>query len=759
MRHEKQRSKRNQYWIIVFLLILFLGFPGAAMGAPSRIELEVFPGFDGAYKGDWVPVRVRISNPGEDIEGELVARTGHEPWPESENRLLAAEPVKLAGGTSKEVTLFLSGALATPETRIEFRTDDGVVAQKLLGGERVEDVEKLIGVLSDSPGLSSLLHRWVGTTDAPRTWVQLLKAEEIPEKDVGLSGLDVLVINGFDSASLGESRQAAIRRWVKRGGLLVVAGGPSLASAKDWESMLPVMVEGTSTLKDLKPFNRWGSVPDLESPFLVSSARLADGGQTVIAAGDLPLIARRPVGSGAVVFAAYDLTASPLAEWPGNERLWREMLILGGGEGSALQLGTPYSGRFAPLEQAVPQMPHLRLPSLPVMVALFLVYASVVGPITYWILSRLKRREWAWWIIPSLGIVVSLGVYAYGQIIRGGDVLVHNLAYVETDPSGEARIQGVSGFVSQEAGTYRLEGSPEMWMWPLSQGVQSRPDVKVSAQPSITFFEVPYWTMRKVYAETTKSLGGDLRAVARYRDGTLRGEVKNGTRLPLRNVTISMGNRIHRVGSLSPGETGRFEVDYVPDRDGRMEGDALPNPMMAAMQQPTREDLMRIGGSGVRVMGWTEEPVFSYEVQGHRTKAEHLALVLGRVEIKPLEKNGTLLWPDGTIPARPVGGENWMAPHVGHAVQEEFGDPVMLAYDLDAVPDHWKPLRIDFSPGVADQVEVYDWQRGEWVKATRLSDRSPDHLSAFISPFDRVVVRMNQRGPYPAIEVEGRVVR
>ena len=111
-------------------------------------------------------------------------------------------------------------------------------------------------------------------------------------------------------------------------------------------------------------------------------------------------------------------------------------------------------------------MPHLRLPSLPAVAMLFLAYALTIGPITYWILSRMNRREWAWWIIPSLGIAATLGIYTYGKIVRGDEVLVHNLAYVETKTSGEAGVLGVSGFITQEAGTYRLEGSPEMWMWP-----------------------------------------------------------------------------------------------------------------------------------------------------------------------------------------------------------------------------------------------------------------------------------------------------
>ena len=750
------RRRRGYLKGLVMLLVLFLGFPGMAAGAPGQIRLEVSPGYDGVYKGDWVPVRVKISNTGGDIEGELVVRSEHIPTPAPESRLFVAESVKVAGGTSKEVTLLLSEPGFLADATIQFRTDGRVLAREKIEGERVADSELLIGVLSHSPILSSHINRWVGTADAPRAWVQLLKAEEIPEKDAGLSGLDVLVVNGIDLGSLGSSRQKAIRRWVEKGGLLVVAGGPSFDSTLgDWRSMLPVKVEGRTALKDLKPFSRWGKVPDLDSPLPVSRTRLADGGRSVIAAGDLPLLARRPVGTGAVVYAAYDLTAAPLAKWDGNERLWREMLILGGGEGSSLRSTVTFDPT---LEQAILLMPHLRLPSLPAVAMLFLAYALAIGPITYWILSRMNRREWAWWIIPSLGIAIALGVYTYGKVVRGDDVLVHNLAYVEAKNSGEARVLGVSGFITQEAGAYRLEGSPEMWMWPLFHGERNRSEVVVSGRPSVTFHGVPHWTLRKVIVETTKSLDGELRAVARYEDGTLRGEVTNGTRLPLRDVTVDLGSRRHRVGSLAPGETRDFETSYVPDRDGRARNDFMPEPMPAGDRDLTREDLMRTVGTGIRVTGWTEAPVFSYEVRDHKTKAENLAQVLGRVEVMPRQKGESILWPRGTVPVRPLGGRSSMLRLSGGMVaEEEWKDPVLVAYDLPSAPSGWKPLRIDFAPEA--DVEVYDWRRGKWVKASLLPEEPSGDLSSFVSSFGRVVVRMEQAGSYPSLEVEGRVVR
>src|SRR5690606_16893588 len=106
------KRARTCFWKgLLVLFAFFLGLPGVAEGSPGPIKLGVYPGFDGEMKGDWVPVRVKITNSGAAVEGELIARR-----PDIIHRLHAVERVKLAGGTSREVSLLLSPALASPET-------------------------------------------------------------------------------------------------------------------------------------------------------------------------------------------------------------------------------------------------------------------------------------------------------------------------------------------------------------------------------------------------------------------------------------------------------------------------------------------------------------------------------------------------------------------------------------------------------------------------------------------------------------------
>ena len=59
------KSIQARFWKgLLVLFVLFLGFPQMVEGSPGPLKLEVYPGFDGEMKGDWVPVRVKITNSG-----------------------------------------------------------------------------------------------------------------------------------------------------------------------------------------------------------------------------------------------------------------------------------------------------------------------------------------------------------------------------------------------------------------------------------------------------------------------------------------------------------------------------------------------------------------------------------------------------------------------------------------------------------------------------------------------------------------------
>ena len=438
--------------------------PASAFAAPSAsVKLEVSPGFDGSYGGPWVPVRVTIKNNGPDLEGEVEARLPDDNM--MANETTPFQKVQVASGTTKEVTLLLPERMAYSDTRIELQVKGKIVASTKMGGDEIGEQVLTVGVLNDGafrvPFLEDLSRDGI---DQYSIGIYPLKREEIPAIGEGLSGLDVLVINNFPSETLSPSQRKAIHKWVQNGGTLLIAGGTGVTqSARGLESLLPIQLEGTDILNDVNGLSKFGKVPSVEK-LTVSKGRLVENGKLIASQGDLPLIASRSFDQGKVVYAAYDLSVPPLAEWQENKKMWGEILFQGYVESG--ELGDIFQDQYFSLLEAVQHVPKLNLPSFGGMAILFLVYVLLIGPILYFLLSRFRRKEWGWWIIPACGVIVSLLIYAYGLEMRGNDPILHNVSVVKLDESGEARMRGASGLIAPKAGTFHLQTAPDTFGWP-----------------------------------------------------------------------------------------------------------------------------------------------------------------------------------------------------------------------------------------------------------------------------------------------------
>ena len=86
------------------------------------------------------------------------------------------------------------------------------------------------------------------------------------------------------------------------------------------------------------------------------------------------------------------------------------------------------------------------------------IYIALVGPVNYFILSRIKRSGWGWVTIP-LVIAVFTGIaWTVGFSLRGAEIIVSRLTVVQSFPnSDEARLEQVIGLLSPRRATYSLD--------------------------------------------------------------------------------------------------------------------------------------------------------------------------------------------------------------------------------------------------------------------------------------------------------------
>ena len=65
-------------------------------------------------------------------------------------------------------------------------------------------------------------------------------------------------------------------------------------------------------------------------------------------------------------------------------------------------------------------------------------YILLIGPISYFVLRRVDRRELAWVTAPILIVTFSACSYGIGRTLKGSDVVLNQVAVVRTSPTGAA---------------------------------------------------------------------------------------------------------------------------------------------------------------------------------------------------------------------------------------------------------------------------------------------------------------------------------
>src|SRR5690606_30805106 len=239
-----------------------------------------------------------------------------------------------------------------------------------------------------------------------------------------------------DSGAISTAQRQALTDWITAGGHLVVTGGANWqGTAAGLTDLLPLVPEGTTTLDDLTPLADWLGVSDSEARSLraqtvISTGTLGEGARTLLATGDgTPLLVRRRLGAGTVDYLTADPNTQPLRNWGNLSDLWFTMLTSTG--------ATPgWSHGFRDWEQAANAVEILPgydpLPDILPLCAFLLGYIALIGPINYFVLNRINRREWAWITIPAFILVFSVASYVLGFNLRGNEATLNRLAVVQS---------------------------------------------------------------------------------------------------------------------------------------------------------------------------------------------------------------------------------------------------------------------------------------------------------------------------------------
>ncbi|HKX76701.1 MAG TPA: hypothetical protein VJR05_15065 [Acidimicrobiia bacterium] len=385
-----------------------------------------------------------------------------------------------------------------------------------------------------------------------------------------------------------------------------------------------------------------------------------------------------------------------------------------------------------------------RVPRLPWLLMAVVGYALLVGPVNFFVLSKLRRRELAWFTVPVLSLLAVATFWVAGRaqlqttivnhatVIVGGEVpSARSALALAVGAAGERRVQVPAGWrvyptaVTSMAGELPLASSPGLlgddgsFVFDLAQlgavGLQG----------------------------TWDSQGVDLPQVTASRDGgEVRIEVENSTSLEFWAWGLVATGRIQVAPDpLAPGARGTASA--LPGQPGFNEGfvgDAVINARQLWDDQYAWARLSPLGLTATGDLGHVDSYFFGFTdqveipvvVNGRTYQARGTSLV-----VIPLSMSA-----DGELTSLTA-----QLVDPGDASFIESGPGYLNVSTSEMTVGWWVPPSENGNPRLQvtnifgelpRQLDAYDWQRGEYAQVNAGQELD---LDRFRSPAGDVLLR------------------
>lgn len=356
-------------------------FPTRGDGAP--VSLEYFLGFQGYFQLDtWTPLTVALENQGRALHGQLevIVTSGSEFVGDVRQTPFVLD-VDLPYNSSKLCSFTIPIETFTHELLIQLRQEQKVILSESIN-LRPHYTQKPLAVVVDdktSPDFLSVLPDDLAAVN--------VRPRYLPETWFGYDGVELLIINAQMLQSLRDRQFQALQDWIMRGGSLVTAGGVNYGALSDRRTarLLPLQIKGLKQVTELASLQQFcGYTLSSPDPFLILDANMPDA-SVIVQEHSLPIIQRRTLGAGNILFLAFDFQNPLFSRWPHRPAFWQRIrALLPQVEREVIQLDPREIG-----EILLTNMP-LRFPK-----SLLILGFLVIYTLTMWILFRQigKQRE------------------------------------------------------------------------------------------------------------------------------------------------------------------------------------------------------------------------------------------------------------------------------------------------------------------------------------------------------------------------------
>ncbi len=434
------------------LLVLFLPLI-PAFSAPITMEYSL--GFDGFFQlNKWAPLHVMLENRGKTINGtlEVIVTSGNE-YLRNVHDTTYSMDAELPTNSKKLFSFTILLDSFTHPIIIRLRDGEKIILSHLLNLRPNYTTKSLVLFLGGKTAsdFASLLPE--------RVLPIISRARFLPESWYGYDGVEMLILHASALKNLRERQFTALTEWLKKGGYLIIAGWLNYGSLLDQRTrrLLPVNIFGTEQVFELNSLERFcGQRLTSLDPFLILKAEIEDS-EVLLKQDDIPLITRKGIGLGRVIFLAFDYQNPPFSEWTGRRSFWSKILALKP-PGDSFSSELEEQEILSSMTSGIPS----RFPNFLLVLPFLAVYVILVHILIKRVEKNIGHRRKEISCLMTIIVVFSVASYWLFFYKNALKDLSHN-SFIQMKISGQnmmASSKYIVGLYSLQNGDYRLSLGP-----------------------------------------------------------------------------------------------------------------------------------------------------------------------------------------------------------------------------------------------------------------------------------------------------------
>lgn len=228
----KKTINKKIFSVILCIFIFSLVMPNIKVSASkneTKYDVTINYGIDGKYRAQkYMPVNIEVKNLEKDFNGEIEVRVASDNFGGYDSY---SKEVTATAGENINITIPVKFMENSTNGTVCIVENNKVLYEKtlLISSGRISEGNAFTGVLTDDA--TALGHlgdiTFSDSTHSNVGKMSLVKLNEnlLSENGLNIAGLDLIVINNYNTANLKEEHYSALNNWVNEGGTLLIGAG------------------------------------------------------------------------------------------------------------------------------------------------------------------------------------------------------------------------------------------------------------------------------------------------------------------------------------------------------------------------------------------------------------------------------------------------------------------------------------------------------------------------------------------------------